>query len=220
MPSYKLLRSFLILSISLCRLMAQDPVLEEEPERSKRFALVESEDGQKFLVGSLDSVHIMHQMPSQRDLKRGKRRLARYTRLRYNVHKVYPYAVKVAAIMQEVDTEMAQIPEKKARKAYAKEKEKSLFGSYEQDIRKMTRKQGKLLVKLVHRETENSMYHIIKEYKSGASAVFWQSIGLIFGVNLKVDYDPEEEKMIESIVNNLENGGYNIAYKRYNYELP
>ncbi len=193
---------------------------EEEPERSRRFALIEADNGESYLIGSLDSVVITQRMPTKREIRRGRRRMAKYTRLRYNVHKVYPSAVKVAGLMQEIDTELSHIADKKDQKAYTKEKEKNLFGSYEQDIRKMTRTQGKILIKLVHRETDNSMFHIIKEYKSGASALFWQSIGLIFGINLKVDYDPEEEKMIESIVSGLEHGGYNIAYKRYDYSLP
>jgi hypothetical protein len=174
------------------------------------------------MVGALEDIDITAQKPSKRQLRRGKKRLAQFTRLRWNVHKVYPYAVRVAEIMTEVETHVASLPSEDARKEYLKSQEASLFGSYEDDLRRMTRSQGKVLIKLVYRETGASTFELIKETKSGASAVFWQSIGLIFGINLKQAFDvesDEEDAMINQIVQDLEVGGYNIAYRRYNYQL-
>ncbi|MEM6263198.1 MAG: DUF4294 domain-containing protein [Bacteroidota bacterium] len=167
----------------------------------------------------MDAVEINGSMPTKAELRRGKKRLARYNRLRWHVHKVYPYAVKVAELLEEVNATLASMPEGAKKRKYIKEKEKNLFGEYEDDIRRMTRSQGKILVKLVHRETGTSMYGLIKDMKNGTTAVFWQSIGMIFGINLKAEYDVEEEELIESFVNDLERGGYNLVYKQMNYRL-
>ncbi len=176
-------------------------------------------EGEQYMFGRLKGVDITANKPNRRQLKRGRRRLARYTRLQWNVHKVYPYAVKVSQVLEELDHEMKNLSESKDRKKYIKEKEKSLFGDYEEDVRKMTRSQGKLLVKLISRQTSRSTFSLIKETKSGAAAIFWQSIGLIFGINLKTDWNPEDDAMLEDIVRELDSGGYNIAYRQYNYSL-
>lgn len=178
--------------------------------------------GTTYMTGTLKSIDITANPPSARQLRRGKRRLARFTRLRYNVHKVYPYAVKVGDIMLQVQQKLDSLPDERARKEYLKSTERSLFGAYEDDIRKMSRSQGKVLIKLVYRQTGQSTYELIKDNKSGASAFFWQSIGLIFGINLKSVFNPEEEEddaMINYIVQELERGGYNIVYRKYNYRL-
>lgn len=176
--------------------------------------------GETFLDGSIDQVIITAPKPTKRELKRGRKRLEKLTRLRWNVHKVFPYAQKVAVILQEVEDSLRAIGDDRVKKDFIKNRETSLFGEYEDDIRKMSRSQGKVLVKLVSRETGISTYELIKGYKNGASALFWQSISLLFGINLKVDYNPQEEEMIELIVRDLERGGYNIAYKKYAYALP
>lgn len=176
-------------------------------------------NGETFMIGDIEGIDIFAQKPNRRQVQRGKERLARFTRLRWNVHKVYPYAVKVSDILNEIDAEMAALPDSTSRREYVKQKETSLFGAYEDDLRQMTRTQGKVLVKLVHRQTGRSTFDLIRENKSGASAVFWQSIGLLFGINLKTQFDNEEDDMIDEIVYELENGGYNIAYRQYNYRL-
>jgi len=180
-----------------------------------------TEDGETYGEVILDAVDITAKRPSARQLKKGKRVLRRYTKLRWNVHKVYPYAVKASQILLETNRELAALPPGTKRKKFIKEKEKSLFGKYEKDIRNMTRSQGKILVKLIDRETGTTTYSLIKDFKSGASAVFWQSIGLIFGISLKSEYnsDKEDDAMIEAIVQDLESGGYNIVYRKRAFQL-
>lgn len=200
-------------------LAQQRDSLPYEYERRFRVYTVE---GKTFMVGDLDSIQLTANPPSARELRRGRRELRRFSRLRFNVHKVYPYAVKIAQLLEEVEAEMAALPNDRARKEYVETQEKSLFGEYEDDVRRMTRSQGKVLVRLIHRETEQSTFELIKDSKNGASAVFWQSISLIFGINLRTEFDPNEEEedaMIEYIVKDLEDGGYNIAYRQYNYHL-
>lgn len=204
-----------MVAMSMGNLYAQQA---PEEEMSTRFYLYE-QDGETFMNGSIEGIDIEAPRPNKRTLRKGKRRLAKFTKLLWNVHKTYPYAIKVAEVVKGVESELDGITDAKERKAFLKTQERSLFGEYEDDLRKMSRSQGKVLVKLIHRETGSATYFLIKEMKSGASAVLWQSIGIFFGINLKSEYDPEEEEMIEEIIFDLQRGGYNICYKQYNYYL-
>jgi hypothetical protein len=216
------MRLKLVVLLGICLLGVSSTRAQQARRDSLRQFRVYTVEGKVFMVGQLDSVRITAAPPSRRELRRGQRRLRRFTRLRFNVHKVYPYAVKLAEILEEVQAHLDSLPSDRARKAYVENTEQNLFGAYEKDVRRMTRSQGKVLVKLVHRETDRSTYALIKDNKNGASAFFWQSVSMIFGINLKTAFQPGEEKedaMIDYIVRDLENGGYNIAHRRYNYQL-
>jgi len=191
---------------------------QDRPEPEDRFRAYVFE-GEMFMVGSLDPIDIVDTYPTKTQIRKGRRRIAKFTKLRFNIHRTYPYAVRVGEVMADANEHLEQLYDKKERKAYLKSKEAELFDRYEQDLRKMTRSQGKVLVKLISRQTGNSTYSLIKDTKSGASAFLWQTVGKLFGINLKDDYDPEEDQMIEAVVHELERGGYNIAYRSYNYEL-
>jgi hypothetical protein len=102
---------------------------------------------------------------------------------------------------------LESIPDDKQRKKYLRQIEKDVFGEYEDDIRDMTISQGKLLIKLIDRETLNTSYELIRQYRGGLSAAFWQSIARIFGSNLKAEYDPYgEDAIIEIILQEIETG--------------
>lgn len=220
---WKIKLKYLYLSIiyiaNVCPSYSQTIVKEKNDAIISQRFKVYTIDGEMYMDGALNTVNIYASFPSKRQLKRGRKRLQRYTRLRWNIHKVYPYAVKVSNILYEIEQKLNSLPTEEAKKDYLKNTEKNLFGKYEKDLKKMSRSQGKVLVKLVYRQTGNSTFHLIKDYKSGASAFFWQSIGLLFGINLKTIYDPEEDQLIELIVKDLDYGGYNIYYKRYNYSI-
>lgn len=131
----------------------------------------------------------------------------RYDRLTYNIRKVYPYAVIVREKLARVNAELESISDEKERKKYLKGVEEFVLGEYEDDMRDMTITQGKLLIKLIDRETQNTSYDLIKQYRGGLSAAFWQGIARIFGTNLKAEYDPYgEDAMIEAIVQDIEFG--------------
>ena len=143
--------------------------------------------------------------------KGGERRIRsqfrRYERLVYNLKKVYPYALIVRERLEKVNTDLAHISDEKERKNYIKNVEKDVFGEYEGDIRNMTITQGKLLIKLIDRETYNTSYTLIREYRGFLSAAFWQGIARIFGTNLKAEYDPYgEDILIELIIQDIQLG--------------
>jgi hypothetical protein len=102
---------------------------------------------------------------------------------------------------------MKDLKTEKERKAYIKSVEKDVFAEYADDMREMTITQGRLLIKLIDRETQNTSYVLIKDYRGKLAAAFWQGIARIFGTNLKEEYDPYgEDALIESIILEIEAG--------------
>jgi len=131
----------------------------------------------------------------------------RYQRLVFNLKKVYPYAQVVRAKLAEANDELMRLPDEKERKKYLRKFEKELFGEYEDDVRGMTITQGRLLIKLIDRETYNTSYELIRQYRGAFSAALWQGIARIFGSDLKAEYDPfGEDAIIEIILAEIETG--------------
>jgi len=131
----------------------------------------------------------------------------KYERLVYNLKRVYPYALLVRTRLSQVNAEMTNYKTDKERREYLKKVEKDVFAEYEGDIRDMTITQGRLLIKLIDRETQNTSYVLIKDYRGKFAAAFWQGIARLFGTNLKDVYDPNgEDSLIESIIVEIEAG--------------
>lgn len=131
----------------------------------------------------------------------------RYERLVYNVKRVYPYSLIVRAKFGEVNAALEKLPGDKERREYIKQVEKDIFREYEDDMRHMTITQGNLLIKLISRETNNTSFELIKDYRGKISAAFWQGIARIFGTNLKEEYDPYgEDALVEKIILEIEAG--------------
>lgn len=131
----------------------------------------------------------------------------KYERLVYNLKRVYPYALIVRNKLFLVNEEMRNLPTEKERREYIRKVEKEVFAEYEDDMREMTITQGRLLIKLIDRETLNTSYTLIKDYRGKFSAAFWQGIARIFGTNLKEEYDPYgDDAIIESILIEIDAG--------------
>lgn len=129
-----------------------------------------------------------------------------YWRTVRDVKKTLPYAKIAGKIMQETDRQLKDIPEKQ-RKEYLKQKEKELFSQFEGDLKKMTVSQGKMLIRLIDRECDKTSYELIKTYKGGFSAVFWQGFSRIFGLNLKAEYDgSDKDAVVERVIILVESG--------------
>ena len=131
----------------------------------------------------------------------------RYRRLVHNVKRVYPYA-KLAGIKYEEYSEIIQtLPTESQRRRAMRQAENELKAQFEDELIRLTFTQGLILIKLVDRETSNSSFDVVKEFRGIVSAVFWQGLGRVFGFNLKTKYDPEgQDRMIEEIVQLIEAG--------------
>ena len=133
--------------------------------------------------------------------------LRKYDRLVYNIKRVYPYAIMVRLRLSQVNDELNNITDEKKRKEYIKNVEKDVFAEYEGEISQMTITQGRLLIKLIDRETQNTSYALIREYRGKLTAAFWQGIARLFGTNLKDEYDAYgDDALIELIIKEVDAG--------------
>ncbi len=129
-----------------------------------------------------------------------------FSRLALLVKKVYPYAKLVAAKAQEYNAIIASSGPKKDRKRAMKKAEADLKARFEEEIKNLNDVEGKILIKLIDRETGSSSFDLIKDFRGGVVASMYQSFGRLFGYNLKSTYDPMgEDKYIEQIVVMIEN---------------
>lgn len=133
--------------------------------------------------------------------------LRKYQRMVIAVKKTYPIAKVARQRMAEMEEKLLTLPTRKAQKAYTKQVEQQIKEEYTPVLKKMTRSQGAVLLKLIARETEYSSYEIVREFRGGFTAGFWQGVAKIFGANLKTEYDREDEdRMLEQIVTLYEAG--------------
>lgn len=138
---------------------------------------------------------------------RSKRAAQRYSRLVRNIKTVLPYARIAGRKIAEIEDNLALMSDEKQKKEYLKKAEKELFQEFEKPLRRLTVSQGRLLIKLIDRETGSTSYAIIRQLKGRFSAFLWQSVARIFGSNLKSEFDGEgEDRMIEYIINQIDNG--------------
>lgn len=131
----------------------------------------------------------------------------KYERMIYNIKKVYPYALIVRRKLDEVNSTMTGMKSDKERREYIKKFEKDIFKEFQGDISRLTITQGKILIKLIDRETQNTSFDLIREYRGKFTAAFWQGIARIFGTNLKDEYDPYgNDALMEIIIGEIEAG--------------
>lgn len=130
-----------------------------------------------------------------------------YNRTIRNLKAVYPYAKLAARKVAEVEANIKKIPNEKKRKAYIKKEYKALMKAYKKPLMNLKISQGKMLVKLIDRETKNTSFEHLKNYKGGFTAFFWQGIARIFTINLKDSYDKEgKDRYLERLIIQYENG--------------
>ncbi len=159
-------------------------------------------DGQTYPLVELNEITVYGKMP--RGVKFNYRR---HARLVYNVRRVYPYALVVRNEVGRVNRLLETMPNKRDQNNFLQQYEKDIFKEYEDDMKKLTFSQGKILIKLIERETQNTSFELIKQYRGKFSATFWQSIARIFGADLKADYDPAgEDYLIEQVIIEIEAG--------------
>ena len=145
---------------------------------------------------------------ADRVFKNYKQRAA-WDRLKYNVKKVYPYAILASAKLKDYDRVMATIPTESGRKAFMKQAEKDLKNEFQDELKNLTVTQGRILIKLIDRETGKTTYDIVKCMRGSFSAAMWQGVALVFNSSLKSDYDADgDEKNIEMASKLIEDGQF------------
>ena len=160
---------------------------------------------QEWTIDKGDTIPLIHILPVRKYARKPDMR--RYQRLIRQVKKCYPLAKQARLEMERMERELLAVKDKKEQEKLAKELQKQLIKQYTPVILKMTISEGKVLLKLIDRETELTAYQIIKDFRGGFVAGFWQMFAKMFGNNLKLDYQPEKrDKLLEQIVTYYEMG--------------
>jgi benzoyl-CoA reductase/2-hydroxyglutaryl-CoA dehydratase subunit BcrC/BadD/HgdB len=139
----------------------------------------------------------------------------KYNRLRNAVYVTYPYARTAGNTLNDVKANLDGVTSKNERKKYIKSREKELKERFADPLTNLSVYQGKVLMKLINRQTGNDCYDIIKEYKGSLSARMYQTVAFFFGSSLRQPYDLADatDRQIESIVKEIDGMWYNNPYR-------
>jgi hypothetical protein len=151
-------------------------------------------DGDTFFVYSFDEF-ILKEFNSKEEQKA-------YLKLVGNVKKVMPYAKLAAFRLQMMDDNLNQLISRRAKRKYVKATEDAIMSEFKSQLQTLTRSQGKLLLKLLHRETGNTSYEILKKYRGSTSTMFYGVWAKMYDANIRVEFDPIEDYQIEYIIKN------------------
>lgn len=173
----------------------------------------QEQDSSDFLMGLIrENDTIIHKnieevrVFPQRKFK-NKRQRKRYTRYILKVKKVYPLAVRARELLVQYKPEYYALESQRDRRRLMKKLEKELLSEYKEELKTWSMSDGRILLKLINRETDRTPYSLIKDFRGDVSAVFWQGIARLFKNNLKSGYDAEEEdRILEEIVTLIELG--------------
>lgn len=158
------------------------------------------DDGTLVPTAWLLPVEVVGKMP--RHLARQQKKM---TRLKNAVYVTYPYAREASRIINYMNRRMAGMKDESERRKFIKSQEKQLKEAFGDKITSLSVYQGKVLMKLINRQTGADVYAILKEYKGGANARLWQTVAFVFGSSLKQPYDPTgEDAEMEGYVREVE----------------
>ena len=172
------------------------------------------ENGDTIYIGSLRPAYSFGAMKGK-DWRQ-------YARLVRNFAKVYPYSILARQLVVKADsTFKAGSFSRRQKDKYVNDLQKKIFVSYEQTARNMTISQGQLMMRLIDREVGKSSYDIIKLYKSGIAAGFWQGLAKVFGTDMKKHYDPDgEDRDTEELIKKWQRGEFPDFYFSIFGEYP
>ena len=134
---------------------------------------------------------------------KNKEEKKKYNILKRRVLKVYPYAISAKEKLMNIQIGLDSIRKRRHKKRYTKEVAKWVKEEYADRLKNLTMSEGKILVKLIYRETQTTSYKIVKSYRGRFNAFFWQTMAKFWDNNLKTEYDPvnnREDMLIEHII--------------------
>ncbi|HKI90054.1 MAG TPA: DUF4294 domain-containing protein [Draconibacterium sp.] len=136
-----------------------------------------------------------------------RRMQRRYNRYVQKVKKVYPLAVEAKELLKKYEPVYNKLEDKRDKRKLMKRLEKELLAKHKEELKKWSISDGRILLKLINRETDRTPYSIIKDFRGDFSAFFWQSIAKLFSNDLKAGYNPEgDDQWLEEIVTLIELG--------------
>lgn len=136
-----------------------------------------------------------------------RKQFEQWTRVKYNVKKVYPYAILASVKLKEYDRTLSAIRNEELKKAFLRQCEKDLRAEFEEELKSLSYSQGRVLMKLIDRETGRTTYEIVKQLRGNFQAGLWQAVARVFGHNMKAQYDAStEDLLIERAIHLVETG--------------
>ena len=187
--------------------MAQDKKRQEVDMDSPTFVPTVKvgkvlEDGDSIQYMEMNNVYVFPPVTFS-----SKKQQGAYMRLVKNVKTVLPIAKEARMIMMETAAYLETLPTKQARDEHMKRVEKSVMQEYKPRMKKLTYSQGKLLIKLIYRESHSSGYELVQAFLGPVKAGFYQAFAWAFGASLKKEYDPEGvDRLTERVVLMVEAG--------------
>tara|TARA_Y100000991_G_scaffold79331_1_gene59653 strand:+ start:51 stop:707 length:657 start_codon:yes stop_codon:yes gene_type:complete len=156
------------------------------------------------------------------ELKTSKDR-RQYFILKRKTMKVYPYAKLASERLEALNERMAKLKSKRKKKQYAKKIQKFIEDEFSEKLKKFTITEGQILIKLIHRQTGETAYELIKKLRSGWRAFWYNNTAKIYDMSLKIPFDPlnsKEDFIIESILQrNFQNGQLDFQKSHFEYDL-
>ena len=193
---------FLLCLCAFSTVVAADGDRESDSEASGITVSGYVAGGDTILVMELEPVDIVAPRVFE-----SRREARRYNRTVRNVKAAYPYARLAGQMFREFSEQYETLESDRDRRRFTSAVEEEVRDRFEDDLKKLTFSQGLILIKLIDRETQHTSYELLRDFRGAFSAVFWQSLGRLFGFNLKTAYDPDgEDEMIEEIVQLIERG--------------
>ncbi len=201
--SRSMIRSFLhkllcpLAVMALCLILQEAKAQHAVNDTIQSYAVIYN--GDTIEAKTLQDIALHSRLTEQQRLDRAK-----WTRLRNAIYVTYPYAKRAGVVMNDINLQLVNVPDKKARKAYIHSREKELKKEFTDPLTNLSIYQGKVLMKLINRETGNNCYEIIKEYKGAVTARVYQTVAFFFSSNLKQPYDRtgedvEMEKIVQEV---------------------
>lgn len=207
------LKRFLFILFVLCafaqNVRGQLPNLEELPSTTQKvfagkYHFVEAATGDTLCMIVFNPITIF---PPERF--KNKKEEEFYWRMVRDIKKTLPYAKLICATLLETYEYLETYETKKEKEQYLKQFEKDIFKQYKPILKKFTKNQGKMMIKLINRETDQTSYSIVKAFLGSFRAGFWNAFGHLFGVSMRAGYKPDKDKtdaMIERICVRIEQG--------------
>lgn len=186
----------LLVFISALGLQAQD-TLVDPLDPNYDYYIIKGDTIPKTSI-DLDEVIVFKRLQFENKEKRRK-----YLILRRKTRKVYPYAKLASERLVTLNSRLDSIEGKAAKKKYTKIIHKYLEGEFSKELKKLTRTEGQILIKLIHRQTGETAFDLVKRLRSGWKAFWYNTTASAFDISLKEEFDPfnvEEDYLIEDIL--------------------
>ncbi len=193
--SFKFIFFVILFSFSVVNAQELDSLALEQEEK---FMFMVVGDSSATDAISLDEVYIIDKIKFP-----NKTEYRKYLILKRKTRKVYPYAKMASDTLNKVVADLKDINKKRKRKKYIRKLQNFLEDELTPELKKLTRTEGQILVKLIHRQTDITMYDLIKEYRSGFRAFVYDQTAHLFNISLKKEFEPKlvfEDYLIEDIL--------------------